>query len=114
MNTIERYLSHLDDFMHGVDAAIISAVKSMDPLADNYRTQLLNLLSQAKDPTVRYIIERIYTFHPEVYNNYDTSRKSEYPPIEEFIDGWVKDDIDQMNEYKAKCLAVKAKYPKPE
>lgn len=45
---------------------------------------------------------------------YEVDRSAEYPPIEEFIDGWVKDDIDQMNEYKAKCLAVKAKYPKPE
>ena len=41
-------------------------------------------------------------------------RASEYPPIRDFLDGTAKDDQDQIDEYKAACLAVKAKYPFPE
>jgi hypothetical protein len=42
-----------------------------------------------------------------------TFEKNEYPPIEEYIDGVVKGDQSQIDEYINKCLAVKAKYPKP-
>ena len=38
-------------------------------------------------------------------------RRAEYPPIEDYIDGLVKDDQAQVDDYKAKCLAVKKKYP---
>jgi hypothetical protein len=41
------------------------------------------------------------------------ARKAEYPPIEEYVDGVVKDDAAQIAEYKAKCLAVKADHPLP-
>ena len=44
---------------------------------------------------------------------YQRDRKNEYPPIEDYIDGIVKGDQEQIDEYIAKCLAVKAKYPKP-
>lgn len=44
---------------------------------------------------------------------YQRDRKHEYPPIEDYIDGVVKGDQAQIDEYIAKCLAVKAKYPKP-
>lgn len=44
-------------------------------------------------------------------------RALEYPPIGELADAIVKmqtGDASAMAEYVAKCLAVKAKYPKPE
>ena len=44
---------------------------------------------------------------------YQRQRKNEYPPIEDYIDGVVKGDQDQIDEYIQKCLAVKLKYPKP-
>jgi hypothetical protein len=44
---------------------------------------------------------------------YQRQRKQEYPPIEDYIDGVVKGDQDQIDAYIAKCQAVKAKYPKP-
>ena len=44
---------------------------------------------------------------------YQRDRKNEYPPIEEYLDGVVKGDQSQIDEYINKCLAVKAKYPKP-
>ena len=45
---------------------------------------------------------------------YEFQRKAEYPPIEDYLDGVVKGDQEQINKYIADCLAVKAKYPKPE
>lgn len=52
----------------------------------------------------------------ETYKNrpYFLKRQDEYPPIEEYIDGFVKGDQSQIDSYIQKCLEVKAKYPKPE
>lgn len=55
-----------------------------------------------------------YTGLQQVFDTqYQRDRKQEYPPIEEYIDGVVKGDQSQIDEYINKCLAVKAKYPKP-
>ena len=48
-------------------------------------------------------------FHLDIVKN----RKTEYPPMEDFLDAWVKEDEVALEEYSQKCLAVKAKYPKP-
>lgn len=45
---------------------------------------------------------------------YKRQRAKEYPPIEDYIDGVVKGDQAQVQAYIDACLAVKAKYPKPE
>ena len=45
---------------------------------------------------------------------YKTLRAREYPPITDYIDGVVKGDQQQIDNYIARCLEVKAKYPKPE
>jgi len=44
---------------------------------------------------------------------YQRDRLSEYPPIADYIDGIVKGDQAQIQEYIDACLAVKVKYPKP-
>jgi len=55
-----------------------------------------------------------FTGLQQVYDTqYQRDRKHEYPPIEDYIDGVVKGDQNQIDEYIAKCLAVKQKYPKP-
>ena len=41
-------------------------------------------------------------------------RAREYPPMADYLDGIVKGDQAQIDKYIADCLAVKAKYPKPE
>lgn len=41
-------------------------------------------------------------------------RREEYPPMADYLDGLVKGDQAQMQAYIDACLAVKAKYPKPE
>lgn len=45
--------------------------------------------------------------------SYDEKRRSEYPPIVDYIDAVVKGDQAQIDAYVKACLAVKAKYPKP-
>lgn len=44
---------------------------------------------------------------------YKYQRETEYPPMAEYLDAVVKGDQAQMHAYIEKCLAVKAKYPKP-
>ena len=46
-------------------------------------------------------------------NEYKGLRKAEYPEWTDFADAWVKDDQPAMDKYRADCLAVKAKFPKP-
>jgi hypothetical protein len=45
--------------------------------------------------------------------SYAEKRASEYPPITDYMDAMVKGDTEAMQEYVDKCLAIKAKYPKP-
>jgi hypothetical protein len=47
-------------------------------------------------------------------NAYKYQRAKKYPPITDYIDGVIKGDQAQIDAYIAACLAVKAKYPKPE
>jgi hypothetical protein len=44
--------------------------------------------------------------------SYAEKRRAEYPPVADYIDALVKGDEQQMADYVAKCLTVKAKYPK--
>lgn len=44
---------------------------------------------------------------------YQRLRAPEYPPVEDYVDGIVKGDQEQVDAYIAACLAVKEKYPKP-
>ena len=45
---------------------------------------------------------------------YAQKRVMEYPPMANYLDGVVKGDQEQIDKYITDCLAVKAKYPKPE
>jgi hypothetical protein len=46
--------------------------------------------------------------------DYVRQRVSSYPEMGEFVDAWVKNDQAALEEYRKKCLAVKAKFPKPQ
>ena len=46
-------------------------------------------------------------------NDYYRKRLYSYPEIGEFLDAWVKNDKKALEEYRQKCLDVKAKYLKP-
>ena len=45
---------------------------------------------------------------------YQRKRAPEYPNFIQYLDGVVKGDQEQIQAYIDACLAVKAKYPKPE
>ena len=47
-----------------------------------------------------------------VVKNYAELRKAEYPPIEDYIDGIVKNDSQQIQNYIEACILIKQKYPK--
>jgi hypothetical protein len=49
-----------------------------------------------------------------VATEYQRQRSFEYPAITDYLDGIVKGDTEQVQAYIDACLAVKAKYPKPE
>ena len=44
---------------------------------------------------------------------YIDCRRSEFPPITNYLDAIVKNDQVEIDKYIADCLAVKRKYPKP-
>jgi hypothetical protein len=45
--------------------------------------------------------------------DYVRQRINNYPEMGEFVDAWVKNDQAALEEYRQRCLAIKAKYPKP-
>ena len=47
-------------------------------------------------------------------NEYKEKRMAEYPDFRDYLDGIVKNDQAQIQAYIDACLAVKAKYPKPQ
>lgn len=49
----------------------------------------------------------------ELSKKYQELRAAEYPDFRDYLDGIVKGDQNQIEEYIQKCLAVKEKYPKP-
>lgn len=66
-------------------------------------------------PSKQQIIEEVARLEAEYENcQYQRQRAFEYPPITDYIDGIVKGDEAQVQAYIDACLAVKAKYPKPE
>lgn len=46
--------------------------------------------------------------------DYVRQRVTAYPELGQFVDAWVKNDTEALEEYRQACLEVKAKYPKPE
>lgn len=59
------------------------------------------------------IIEESDPRRPEVAFDYRYYRRMAYPPVTDYLDALVKDDIEGIQDYINKCLDVKAKYPKP-
>jgi hypothetical protein len=66
-------------------------------------------------PTEEEIQTEIERLQQEWNNTeYQRLRAKEYPDFKEYLDGIVKSDEAQVQAYIDACLAVKAKYPKPE
>lgn len=68
-----------------------------------------------KKPTQKEVEAEVVRLQQEWENSeYQRLRAKEYPDFKEYLDGIVKGDTAQMQAYIDACLAVKAKYPKPE
>ncbi len=80
---------------------------------DHY-TELMEGQSRGKEITGDENGQPILTDPPMVELTYAEKREREYPPFTEYLDGVVKGDQAQIDTYIQACLAVKAKYPKPE
>ena len=99
---------------------IVNALQSLRPAAqwvlrgDSYDGLEWLDTTQTK-PTESEVLAEVARLESE-WNatEYQRLRAAEYPPITNYIDGVVKGDQAQIDKYIADCLAVKAKYPKPE
>lgn len=66
-------------------------------------------------PTREELDSEIARLQQEQKNSeYQRLRAKEYPPVTDYLDAVVKGDLAQQQAYIDACLAVKAKYPKPE
>ena len=68
-----------------------------------------------KKPTKEEVESEVQKLQQEWDNTeYQRLRATEYPPMADYLDGIAKNDQEQIQTYIDACLAVKAKYPKPE
>lgn len=99
---------------------IVDAIRSLCPNSPwkiqgvDYKT--LNWLdSQVDKPSKAALEAEVLRLNREwERQEYQRKRKAEYPPIEDYLDAVVKGDATAIQRYTDACLAVKAKYPKPE
>lgn len=73
----------------------------------------------AEDDSKTFKIGDVYTIEKLIQYNqhlnplsYSDLRRQEYPPMTEYLDAVVKGDDVAIQDYRDKCLAVKAKHPK--
>lgn len=98
---------------------ITDALQSLTPgaqwslVGDEYAG--LNWMDEEQtQPTKKQVDAEVKRLQAEYDNaEYQRLRAAEYPSINDYIDGIVKGDQDQVDAYIAACLAVKEKYPKP-
>jgi hypothetical protein len=76
---------------------------------DLIKSELIPIKDSEVEPLVRAKQEAEFA-----KEDYYRKRIYSYPELGEFVDAWVKGDEKALEEYKQKCLEVKAKYPKPE
>lgn len=98
---------------------IIDAIQSIAPSAawtligDDY-SGLDWLDTVVEKPTEEALTLEVNRLQAEYdFFEYQRLRKVEYPNFEDYLDGIVKGDQDQVQAYINACLAVKEKYPKP-
>lgn len=75
-------------------------------LPDDYKLYRYTFENGSFVETESFVKEKIYEVQ--------MLRANEYPPMADYLDGIVKGNDAQVQAYIDACLAVKAKYPKPE
>jgi hypothetical protein len=99
---------------------MVEAIRALTPdagwslIEEDYDTIIWHSTDIAK-PNKSVVLAKMAELQLEYdAKEYKELRKKEYPPIEDYLDGIVKGDTQQVQDYIDACLAVKAKYPKPE
>lgn len=83
-------------------------------LNGNYYSGLVWLDQNQTKPTQQELEAEVERLQREYeLTEYQRLRAPEYPDFKDFLDAYAKDDVEGLNEYKRKCMEVKAKYPKP-
>lgn len=91
--------------------------KTIEVLSDRYRCDASDLpFSVVGVGQISDVVDGEFPAPTPVVDplEYQAQRAAEYPPMADYIDGIVKGDQAQVQAYIDACLAVKAKYPKPE
>ena len=91
------------------------AINSLMPTAEfAVRGDVIEWINPTTAPLTDAQIDAEVVRLQEEYDakDYQRKRKSEYPPITDYLDGIAKGDQAQINKYIADCQAVKTKYPK--
>jgi len=97
-----------------VDALVTLAPGAEWTLTGDEYAGLTWISEDIKQPTQAAVNKEVKRLQKEYDDaEYQRLRATEYPNINDYIDGIVKGDQDQVDAYIAACLAVKAKYPKP-
>ena len=98
---------------------IVDALQTLTPgaqwvLSGDEYSGLEWMSEDVEQPTEEALLEEAARLQAE-YDalEYQRLRQPEYPPMEDYLDGIVKGDQDQIDAYIAACQAVKEKYPKP-
>jgi hypothetical protein len=100
------------DITHALQSLHPNSVWSLE--GDDY-SGLTWLSEDIKKPTKAALEKEAARLQAE-YDalEYQRLRAPEYPSMSDYLDGIVKGDDAQVQAYIDACLAVKAKYPKPE
>ena len=85
------------------------AIRKLNPSVTIIRG---DIAYDASGNVVSYDAQAVQTYIDN--HAYIAKRQREYPPITDYLDGVVKGDQEQIDDYIAACQAVKTKYPKPE
>lgn len=100
---------------------ILEAIISIEPnaklkcLGEEVYENITWLPGEYTKPSKQEVLSKVEELKLYKQNTeYQRLRAREYPPITDYLDGIVKGDQQQIQTYVDACLAVKAKYPKPE
>jgi hypothetical protein len=85
----------------------------VDGVEHTFNCVIANDTIEDLDEIVQWNIDNLNAPFILPHPTYADKRISEYPPITDYLDGVVKGDQIQIDEYIQKCLEIKAKYPKP-
>lgn len=106
INITDNRIEIVDD---GVSAHLDFYVEIAPNKVDVYVEELRNEIARKRAERDFFALNPL-----PITSDYRVLRQAEYPPMSDYLDGVVKGDQAQIDKYIADCLAVKAKYPKPE